>query len=565
METETGQYNYSKPSGGTATFLVAASDAPAEVKARADYVCDGTADDVQIQSAIDALGTVGGTVYLTEGAFDISAKVNLDSKITFKGSGHATILNASDSLDETMLEADTKTDVIVCGLAIDGTGQTGTSYGLSFKASSQFAAKNLYVHNTAKDGVRVESSNHGIVENLILVDIGNHAVFAGYASHDVVINNVVSTNPGTEHVCIEWRKDSVDNYNINVSNVTGYDAHNTGIYVQHAHNIVVSNCTIQNTANYGIYIDDSYRISFNNVVVDTITGADRSCYFDTSAAHHITVSNCQFYNSDAGNGMQISSDNTSITNSMIIDSYKTGINISGATNLSLNNVIVDTSEDVGRFNVSISNAASNIAINNCQFYEPTKYNIFISTADNIIINSCILDGASNAAGPFSLTSDSSRVTFSNCLFRHFTNYSNIKGSNILLHANSWKDPDVSIPRLIYISSGPNDVQIYDNDMDCPTTGDKVSGEAGWEVVTFCRNNLGFNPEGMENPSPDGSPWTYTAGSSAETVYIYNGTVSDISKDSNKLFGETGHTVNLEPHESVVITYSVAPTVRADVH
>jgi len=42
----------------TATFVVAASDS--KKKSDADYVCDGTADDVQIQAAIDALPGGGG-------------------------------------------------------------------------------------------------------------------------------------------------------------------------------------------------------------------------------------------------------------------------------------------------------------------------------------------------------------------------------------------------------------------------------------------------------------------------------------------------------------------------
>ncbi len=44
------------PTGRTATCMVAAWDAPDPVKAQADYVCDGTADNVEIQAAIDATG-----------------------------------------------------------------------------------------------------------------------------------------------------------------------------------------------------------------------------------------------------------------------------------------------------------------------------------------------------------------------------------------------------------------------------------------------------------------------------------------------------------------------------
>ena len=41
----------------TATKVVAANDSTADSKVAADEVCDGTADDVQVQAVIDALPT----------------------------------------------------------------------------------------------------------------------------------------------------------------------------------------------------------------------------------------------------------------------------------------------------------------------------------------------------------------------------------------------------------------------------------------------------------------------------------------------------------------------------
>ncbi|WP_343241640.1 NosD domain-containing protein [Methanoculleus sp. UBA312] len=55
----------------TATYVVAASDAPAHVKKQADYVCDGTDDQVEIQAALDALPTGGGIVHLTTGNYTL--------------------------------------------------------------------------------------------------------------------------------------------------------------------------------------------------------------------------------------------------------------------------------------------------------------------------------------------------------------------------------------------------------------------------------------------------------------------------------------------------------------
>jgi hypothetical protein len=63
--------NYDPPR--TATFTVAASDAPVHVKAQSDYVCDGIDDDVQIQAAIDALPATGGKICFSFGNFNAGA------------------------------------------------------------------------------------------------------------------------------------------------------------------------------------------------------------------------------------------------------------------------------------------------------------------------------------------------------------------------------------------------------------------------------------------------------------------------------------------------------------
>ncbi len=58
--------------GTVPTVFVAASDARQKSIDNADFVCDGTDDQVEIQAAIDLL-TVGGRVLLSEGAFSIAA------------------------------------------------------------------------------------------------------------------------------------------------------------------------------------------------------------------------------------------------------------------------------------------------------------------------------------------------------------------------------------------------------------------------------------------------------------------------------------------------------------
>jgi hypothetical protein len=71
----------------TATIIVAASDATAEEQASADYVCDGTDDHTDINSAIsDASTSYGGKVQLLGNDFDIGGDVNVEN-CTLEGFG----------------------------------------------------------------------------------------------------------------------------------------------------------------------------------------------------------------------------------------------------------------------------------------------------------------------------------------------------------------------------------------------------------------------------------------------------------------------------------------------
>lgn len=62
--------------GGGGTLVVYASDAASPI---GDYVCDGTADEVQINAAINALPNGRGTVVLSEGTFTLGGSIVFDT------------------------------------------------------------------------------------------------------------------------------------------------------------------------------------------------------------------------------------------------------------------------------------------------------------------------------------------------------------------------------------------------------------------------------------------------------------------------------------------------------
>jgi len=75
------------------TLKVAAQNSSAADKQAADFVCDGVADDVQIQQAIDALPAAGGIVNLAEGQFKISVALALSAETALIGSYFSTQLD----------------------------------------------------------------------------------------------------------------------------------------------------------------------------------------------------------------------------------------------------------------------------------------------------------------------------------------------------------------------------------------------------------------------------------------------------------------------------------------
>jgi len=86
-----------KVGAGVATRLVAASNSIN--KSKADYVCDGVADQVEIQAAIDSLVTTGGgMVRLLDGTFNISSQIYIDENndnIFLCGNGGSTVLQVT--------------------------------------------------------------------------------------------------------------------------------------------------------------------------------------------------------------------------------------------------------------------------------------------------------------------------------------------------------------------------------------------------------------------------------------------------------------------------------------
>lgn len=163
------------------TLLVAASNATAKETDAADYVCDGTADEVQINAAITALGS--GRVLLSSGTFTVAATVVVADNITLSGNGQvATTIAGVSGLTASVVtlgQYSALTDALVTvpttvtsdGIVLDTTdhalmrnvsitGGSGSSpWLLSIRNSFRFRLDNLYVY-AACNGVQIVNTDN---------------------------------------------------------------------------------------------------------------------------------------------------------------------------------------------------------------------------------------------------------------------------------------------------------------------------------------------------------------------------------------------------------------------
>ena len=169
------------PPGRPATLIVAASNASAAWRNAADYVCTGTADDVQVRAAIAALPTWGGKILLSDGQFSFAAAVELSlSDVLIEGTGiQSTTVAVTPGANCNAFQYTGTAAIIFCSLRnmlINGnkTGNT-TGYGIYIQPSGSgtfwdFHVRDVFAVNIAQDGF-FAYDGHGYVLDHFLAEI----------------------------------------------------------------------------------------------------------------------------------------------------------------------------------------------------------------------------------------------------------------------------------------------------------------------------------------------------------------------------------------------------------
>lgn len=155
--------NISAPTGRTATYVIAASDSPAYVKAQADYVMPSSTSDLGIViTAAIALGYLD--IYLGQGNFTMSTAVEMVNYLNIKGSGmKTTYIALSDNANCNMFQ------------------YTGSSY-IYFVQFSDLEMYGNYTNNSSGSGIDANvKAADGIITNCFFDFFKEEGVYIGYS------------------------------------------------------------------------------------------------------------------------------------------------------------------------------------------------------------------------------------------------------------------------------------------------------------------------------------------------------------------------------------------------
>lgn len=368
------------------TLIVAASNSLHPE--RADYQCDGTADDVEIQAALDALPATGGRVILLDGTYNTIANITVPATSALEGQSFNTIIIPAGA-------------AITNGIVLNGNNIKLANFKITLAAGCGTGGARPNV-------VYAIGMNHLLIENMYLVgdksvaDDGSNLRQCG-----ILFDNVDDSEINTV-----WSEDNMK-YGIHLYNGSDYN--------------VVNGCRSQGNAQSGIYI---YTSSNNNTITGNICQSNgNGIIVEASSSYNtITGNTCL----TGGNGIFLftSADNNTITGNTLqncggtaLYMYNSGYNtITGNTiqgnttngvyfrNTYHNTIAGNSVQGNGNSGIYLRQTTySTIIGNTCR--GNTHYGLYIysSTDNNTIIGNICVDNDSGDTNTY----DGINVTTSN--------------------------------------------------------------------------------------------------------------------------------------------------------
>lgn len=317
-----------------ATKIVAASNSLGAYKA--DYVCDGTDDQVEINAALSDISASGGAVYLLEGTYNLSGGglgcgqsaptnsimiCNVGKPRALIGSGRATVLKAVASdisvikVKKISLVAGSVENILISQLTIDGNNLAQSGINMSDAAYCKIDKVRISNIRSGLNGdAAIESTSasslghHNTISNCFIQNNQCSGIVSS-DSYDIIYNNTIFSTGESAGIALSSNSADVDGYSIVGNNYLRNNT--TGISISDSPgNVIISN-TIEDNALDGINISSAVG---NAIFGNSFQGnSGRAIYLTDSSESNIFSNNIQ---SNIGSGIYLnsSSDNNICAN-----------------------------------------------------------------------------------------------------------------------------------------------------------------------------------------------------------------------------------------------------------
>ncbi len=343
-----------------------------------EYYCDGIADDVQIQAAIDAVnGDGGGVVYIKAGSYTIASAIEMKDNVAVVGAGiGVTILTHASTYCFT--NADTTNGnsyMTIKNITLDGdTSQDG---GVRFTGPSETVIENVEFLD-----------QNGAAPNVALSIIGA----SGTTCRNIKIINNLFYNCTNYGVNLEPTSSHYDIKGVEICNNTFYNVQTSIAVQKDCFDIKINNNIIAGYSGVSIGIkvgtggsgaNESRRISINdNILSSQSAGANSRGINVADYTEYYTIANNTIYNYQDGIYLNVHPKYGVIQGNLIYDCENGIITSAGAENAKIDNNQIKNCSEYGIYYQSTGRTINGNTVDGCG-----KHGIYLGSAcDDMTVN-----------------------------------------------------------------------------------------------------------------------------------------------------------------------------------
>ena len=322
-----------------ATLVVAASDS--KDSSRADYHCDGTADEVEINAALNVLPTAGGSVQLLEGTYTIAAQIIISANtISLIGSGSGTVIQTTSNI--IMINVGAYENVLLSKIRLYGSSAGIAQTGIVFTGTEYSIVDKCWFDNMGANGIRFATNVlHCTINDCFATNCDGYAIYLGTANstrHCIVKGCQVYDNNNVGILSIGWYSiitgntasgngsggiHCFSNTSITGNICTGNDSN--GIHIQGSNNLVDGNYSYDNE--HGIFLSPGPVNVDNCVITSNISYDNTGNGIHVGSESDTNVISCNRCNANGNLGIHITA--ASCISNVIVSNVLTG-NTGGA-------------------------------------------------------------------------------------------------------------------------------------------------------------------------------------------------------------------------------------------